>query len=112
MFSCVRVNCGGPVCGTWAKAQGEGGSKEQAKPKVMEEYQRGGRGEGQRGGHRKEQGPKVRIQESETARDLSSCLGRLLVFAVWMCGTMLGWVCIKGSGRRGHTRGKSLYSVS
>ena len=42
---------------------------------------------------------------------LSSCLGRLLVFAAWMCATMLRWVCMKGSGCRGHTRGKSLYNV-
>lgn len=89
------------------KAKAQGASKTKNDGGLPE---RGG-GEGERGDHQREQGPKVRVQESDAARDLSSCLGHLLVFAAWMCRTMLRGVCMKGSEHRGHTRGKSLYNI-
>lgn len=74
----VRVESSGPVRETWAKAQGEDRPQEQAEPKSMEKYQRGGK---ERGGQQKEQGPKVRIQKSGTAWVLGACLRHLLVIA-------------------------------
>lgn len=51
------VESSGPVCGAWAKAQGEGRPEEQANTEMMEKYQGGSRGRGEPvvgGGHREE----------------------------------------------------------